>query len=78
MNATEQRIDDQDRSIDYSKPFLGVGEKDWSTNAGPNEYMNTASLSHKKGASAKITFSGEIILLSVRKNTLVDNLFLSL
>jgi hypothetical protein len=62
MNTTEQRIDDQDKSIDYSEPFLGLGEKDWSTDGGLKKYMNTASLTHKKGASAKLTFTGEIIL----------------
>lgn len=54
--ASEKRIDDQDSSIVYSKPLLG---HDWTTHGGAKEYMSTTSLTRTKGASAKITFSGE-------------------
>ncbi|KXN82835.1 hypothetical protein AN958_02109 [Leucoagaricus sp. SymC.cos] len=56
--ASEQRIDDRDSSVSYSKPILG---SEWSKFGGPKEYMGTASLTRTKGANAKITFSGTSI-----------------
>ncbi|XP_006462480.1 hypothetical protein AGABI2DRAFT_193616 [Agaricus bisporus var. bisporus H97] len=73
MNATERRIDDQDKSIDYSQPLLGVGSKDWLNNGGSNEYMNTTSLTHKKGASAKLTFTGSSVAVYGTVSSLSDD-----
>lgn len=47
-------IDDRDPSISY-------GKGSWRQGGGPDEYDDTTTLTNVKGATAKLTFFGEVL-----------------